>query len=365
MPRRKKEIKVPEPRQLPSGKWFIQLRLKDDDGKQKSVSITEESYDICIAKARAVKAGIAEVKSKKTAPKLGAVIDKYISEKEAVLSPSTIKAYMSYRKNRFQSYMDKSIDTINWQRMISAEAKDVNPKTVFNAWSLVAASLEYHSGTKPKVSLPQQIPNEHPFLSYDQILVFKKKISGKPFEIAALLGLNSLRFSEIKGLTWKDIDLDNLEIKVSGSMVRNKNNELVYKKTNKNKSSNRTVPILHEELIAALKAVKDKSGYVVSLTEMQLYKAVNDICEECGFPKIGCHGLRHSYASALFYMGIPSDFIQRWGGWIEKDTMERIYTHITQDHNTKMANAVRDGFKEQNANENANVSCETSWYQPL
>ncbi len=142
-------------------------------------------------------------------------------------------------------------------------------------------------------------------------------------------------------------------------MVHNSSNELVYKSTNKNRSSVRTIPILYDELIAALSAVEDKTGYVVSMTEIQIYKAVNAVCAANNLPLVGCHGLRHSYASACFYRGIPTDFVQKWGGWHELTTMKRIYTHVTREHGESEAEKVRQAFREQNANENANVSCET------
>lgn len=357
MPRRKKEISVPAPRRLPSGRWFIQLRLKDGNGTVKSVSVTEDTEAACRAKATAIKAGYIEAESKKTAPKLKDVLDKYISSKDAVLSPSTIKGYKTIRHNRFKNYMEKPIDKINWQRMVNEETKNgKNPKTVHNSWSLVSAALEFETGSKPKITLPQTIPNEHDFLTYEQIKVFLSAVKGKPVEIAALLGLNSLRVSEIKGLTWDNINIEKQEITVSGSMVYNADNKLVYKATNKNKTSNRVVPILFNELTDALSAVTDKQGYVVPLTEIQIYKAVNSVCKENNLPQIGCHGLRHSFASACFYQNIPTDIIQKWGGWNEISTMKRIYTHVSESHSHDEAERFRASFKVQNANKNANKS---------
>ena len=354
MPRRKKEIKVPEPKQKPNGKWYIQLRLKDEGGKQKSVYILEETEAECRAKAIAIKAGYIERDSKQTVPKLKDVIDNYISSKDAVLSPSTIKGYKTIRDNRFTVYMDKPINKINWQKMINDETKSgKNPKTIHNSWSLVSASVEAETGNRPKVRLPQIAPNEHNFLTYEQIKVFLSAIKGKPVEIAALLGLNSLRVSEIKGLTWDNINLQKQEITVSGSMVYGEGNKLVYKTTNKNRTSNRIVPILFNELSDALSAVKHKQGYVVSLTEIQIYKAVNRICEENNLPQVGCHGLRHSFASACFYQNIPTDIIQKWGGWHELTTMKRIYTHVAESHSHSEAERFRKSFREQNATHNA------------
>lgn len=59
--KKKDEIKVPSPRKLASGNWRIYL----DAEKQ---SITEPTKALCIAKAKAVRAGFIE--KKKLAPKL-------------------------------------------------------------------------------------------------------------------------------------------------------------------------------------------------------------------------------------------------------------------------------------------------------
>ena len=48
-----KAVYIPEPRLLPSGKAFIQLRI---DGQ--SIAITEDTPDLCRAKAMAVKTGL-------------------------------------------------------------------------------------------------------------------------------------------------------------------------------------------------------------------------------------------------------------------------------------------------------------------
>lgn len=56
---RKKDgvIKVPEPKQLPSGSWRIYLRAEQQ-------SVTEPTKDRCIAKAKAIRAGFVEQQKK-------------------------------------------------------------------------------------------------------------------------------------------------------------------------------------------------------------------------------------------------------------------------------------------------------------
>lgn len=331
MPRKKTtDVKVPEPRQLPSGNWFIQLQTIDPvTGKRTSKSITDPDPKACKARAIAIKSGVVEEKKKKTIPTLGTVIDKYIAAKSNVLSKSTLPAYKSYRKHRLQSYMDKPIDKIKWQQMINAEAADISPKTVMNVWSLVHAAVEYETGEDIKVTLPQRPKHEKVFLTAENVPVFVSAIKDKEIAIPALLGLHSLRMSEIKGLRWKDIDLKKKLIYVRGAMVYAGEKTMVYKETNKNTSSARTIPILIPELEALLKAADKSTEYVTNATEMQIYKGVNKVCKENKLPQIGVHGLRHSFASLCYHLNVPMRVTMKLGGWNTERTVSEVYTHLS------------------------------------
>jgi hypothetical protein len=101
-------LKIPKARKLPSGSWFIQLRINGT-----SESITEETEDMCVARAMAIKAGLIKARKKPDSITLGAAVDNYINGRDNILSPSTIKAYKAYRKHRFQSLMDKKLEEIS------------------------------------------------------------------------------------------------------------------------------------------------------------------------------------------------------------------------------------------------------------
>ena len=94
-------MKVPEPRKLTSGKWFIQLRLGGE-----SISVSNFDKNACIREARAIKAeyqiGKRAPKAAPEAPTLNAAIDAYIKARENVLSPSTIRGYHEIQRNRFR-----------------------------------------------------------------------------------------------------------------------------------------------------------------------------------------------------------------------------------------------------------------------
>lgn len=353
MPRRKKEINVPAPKQKPNGKWYIQLRLKDENGNQKSIYILEETEAECRAKAVATKAGIIHVEKKKTCPSLGAVIDEYIKAKENILSKSTIPKYKSYRNHRLQKYMDMPIDKIKWQEIINDETKEVSPKTVKNVWSLVHAAVEYKTGNVPKVSLPKIPKFEKAFLDYEQIPKFIKAVSGTKFELLSLLALHSLRASEIYGLKWKDVDMKNNTIHIRGAKVIGENHQVFYQPINKTDASNRVIPIMIPELKTLLTNIKTSSEFILDDYDEHAYEKINSICKRNNLPQIGIQGLRHSFASLCYHLQIPELITMKLGGWSNNKTVHEIYTHLANKDIAKATTQLSNFFVEQNATNNA------------
>lgn len=325
--KKKDEIKIPTPRKR-GQKWYVDLR-------REGVTVIENTEAEAKAKAVAIRAGFVDVKKRPSAVTLEKAIDNYIEVRSNVLSPSTLVGYKSVKKNRFKSVMQCPIaDIKDWQEVINAEAAICSPKTVKNAWGLIRPAIEAAGVELPKVKLPQLVPKEPVFLTPEQISVFVAAVKGTPVEIPALLGLHSLRRSEIAALDWANIDLKKRIIKVSGAVVPGENWTLVEKLTNKNSASTRTVPIMIPELYDALKAVPDKSGKVVTCYISTIYDWVNKVCNENNLPRLGVHGLRHSFASLAYHVRMSEQAAMQIGGWSDYATMRKIYTHLsTQDIN--------------------------------
>lgn len=316
----KTEVKVPPPRQLPSGTWFGRVTVS---GERVPVSApTEAEY---YTKARAAKLELIERKN--TLPKitLGAAIDNYIRDNTPVLSPSTVKGYKSYRKHRLQAYMGTGIASIPWQKMVSAEAEDIAPKTLQNVWRLVTASLRYAKAPVPTVNLSQVSRSQRPWLDYSQIQVFLKAVEGQTFEVAALLALNGLRRSELLHLTSADIDLKKNLIHVNGASVYNDAGLLVDKDTNKTRRSQRITHIVIPRLATLLEGME---GKLVTTKPNTTYAQVNRLCRRIGLPEVGCHGLRHSFASLAYHLKWSEATTMREGGWSNSKTVHDIYTHL-------------------------------------
>jgi len=336
-------MKTPKAILLPSGNWNVRMRIKGAE-----ISITRPTEAEAVAEAMAIRAGKKQMEGNTTNITLAFAMDKYIETYREVLSASTIRSYRYIRQHRFQSLMPRVMNFITreqWQAAIDRESRQVAPKTVKNAWGLVTAVLTDNGLQKPAVKLPAQIRNEHEFLTAEQIPAFVAAIHGTAVEVPALLGLHSLRRSEIMDLTWKDVDLNKGIIHVRGAAVYDENHKLTHQKTNKNATSRRDIPIMIDRLSELLQDTPHTKEYIVTCNANTIWAQVNRICEEHDLPKIGTHGLRHSFASLARHLGMPEETAMKIGGWSDYVTMHKIYTHISQKDQAAKVQAMRDFYK--------------------
>lgn len=354
--KKKSQVKIPTARQLPSGNWFVQLRI---DGQ--SISITKPTEREAIAEAMAIKQGIIKYKKIPMADRtLAQVIDLWIADNEHRLSPSTVRGYSACQKNGFKSLMSMQCGKISNKVIATAinnECKKYAAKTVVNRWRFIAQVLEWAVGERFEPSLPQVVVEPSEFLDQEELDTFLKSIRGKKVEITALLAISSLRRSEIAALDWDkgDIDLKNRWIHVRGATVPNKEHKMVTKKTNKNSASRRDVPMI-DPLFEALSAVEQKKGRVVPQHPATMLSRINKACRDAGVPEVGCHGLRHSFASLCHILKVPPMVAMEIGGWSDRATMDRIYTHVSKRTKNSYENTFTNYFKTKETPQNADIN---------
>lgn len=344
-------MKVPKARKLKSGSWFIQLRL---DGE--SIPVTANTEQECIRRAELIKAEYRNGKriernkaaSEKT---LRQLCEEYTTKCAATISPATLRAYEAYTRSRFALWMDKPVKSIKWQKMIDAELNDVSAKYVKNAWSLCKSALKSAGLEVPEVRLAPVEVNEIPFLQPEEIPLFCAAVKGRKYEIPVLLELHGLRLSEARALTWDLVDLKRETITVKGARVRGPKGE-VNKKTNKNETSTRTVPILIPQLLEALKAAKPEDGgegvRICSQDGSTLLEDVKRACRYAGVTETTNHGLRHSFASLCYFLrdkGVSERQCMSWAGWKDYHTMHKIYIRLAATAEVEAAKAVKAFFE--------------------
>lgn len=333
--KRKAAPRIPKITKLPSGRWHTNVMVD-----KKRISITEDKYEECLSKAMDAvsKRIIGSMPNEKRVRTISLrdALNMYINSRDAVLSPSTIRGYKKIRDLRFQSVMDSRLCDINdWQYVVNEESKLCSAKTLKNAWGLIKSVLKKNGIADPDVTLPQVVDNEHPFLQPDQIPELLELIKGEKYELVYLLGLHSLRSSEILGLDAEKNLTDDV-IRVRGAKVQTETEKgavkYVAKKETKTEKSRRDVPVMIPRLKELVKEMK-KSGTIDSAIPDHpeaARKRLNRICKNNGLPEIGLHGLRHTFASLCYHLGLSEMETMRLGGWSDPMVMRKIYTHLAE-----------------------------------
>lgn len=344
-------MKLPEPKKRKNGTWYIQLRL---NGVSQYINGT--SAKECRDAARLIKAeysaGVRDIK--RDVPTLSEAIDRYIDKRRNTLSPSTMYGYKIIQRNRFAGVMHVPLsDKTDWQAVCNAEALQCSPKTLRNAYRFIVSVLAENGIAAPKITLPPLESKTRPWLEPEQIKPLIAAAAGTKSDLCVFLGLHSLRRSEILALDWGNIDLQHNTIHVSGAVVPDEEKHFVEKPTNKTASSNRIIPIMIPELKAALLKFPEaeRNGKLVVCSPCLVNRRVNAACRAAGVPEVGTHGLRHSFASLAYHLGLSELETMEIGGWSDAGTMRKIYTHLSAADKAKASNKMSHFFE--NAFENA------------
>lgn len=344
-----KKIQIPEAKRLPSGKYMVRFMV---DGI--NYSVTGDTKRSAETAAMQRKTDIIKTASLAAAASKGTVreaIDTYINKHQTrrKLSPSTVRGYRGIQKNQLQRLMDVQCAKITnefAQDVVDEFAKIRSAKTVRSAWTLVRSAIKEATGRDIIVMLPASDSKEHPFLQTDEMRMFLKAIKGNAYEIPIWLGIHSLRMSEILGLRWENVDLENGDIYVCAAKVLDENNNLVFRKKTKTDKSTRHVAIMSDRLLELLREAPRKTEFVVNANRNTVYRAINNICEEYGFQKIGVHGTRHMFATTAFELNVEPETSARLGGWADIGTMRKIYTHISEAKKATAVKSMKEFFNE-------------------
>ena len=368
-------MKQPVPRKLPSGNWFVQLRI----GGQ-SISITEPTRDKCLARAMAIKTGLIEKRRHPDPLTLGEACDAYISLRENICSPTTLDGYRKIRENHFQDLMKKRINMIDEHTLSAAVAQEcrrparrgakLSPKTIKSALSFVRSVLKENGIDLGRVIAPEV---KRKIVRLPDPALVVKAVQGSPVELPCLLAAwLSLTMSEIRGLT-KSRSLMDGKLYVTDTVVRVRGNVSPEEKASEplkkapyedfrkegGKEEERTrVLTIPDYLSSRIDQVP--GDVIVPLSISQIEKGFQKCLAAAGLPHMTFHQLRHLNASTMAMLGIQKEIAQERGGWKTPYTMESVYTHTFTAPRQAADQAIDQYFSgllsQQNANKNANTS---------
>lgn len=335
----KSEIRVPQPRILPSGKAFIQLRI---DGQ--SISITEDTPALCKAKAQAIKAGVIKKQRNSEHITLKQALDKYISNNIGVLSPSTIYSYQKKSRNCLQELMTLKLSQITQQKVqkaVSNMALTASPKYVADAYSLVHTVLALND-IYFKIHLPQKEKYDYAIPTTDDLKAIIHGVQNTPIELPVMLAVwCGLRMSEIRGLKPEDIHGNIMYVRRAIVDVDGK----AVEKQTKTTSSTRKI-VISEYITELIEKNKTGSPYLVTLSGQAIYKRFKRLCAELNLSQsYRFHDLRHAQASVGLALGVPNKYMQERMGHATDNMLKNVYQHTMPEKADEFTEKIDDYFK--------------------
>lgn len=337
-------MKLPKPKKLPSGQWFIQVMV---DGRRRGRTFSSKEEALYWASGLKTKS-IIDAKSPRHMT-VGEAVDRYIESKSAVLSPSTILAYKKVRKGLMidiekTQLHDLTQDEI--QRWVNRMVKDgKSSKTVANAHGLLSAALnKYYPDLRIRTTLPRKVKPDIKIPTEEEAKAIMRAAAGTKYELPIALAIwLGLRQSEILGLRWNDVDGDTLHIRRAIVMGEDGPTE----KDTKTFSGSRDLHI-PSHIQSLLDAEERKGDHIVTLSGKAIYSGFSRICEKAGVPHFRFHDLRHANASLMLAIGIPDKYSMKRMGHATNNMLKTTYQHTIKEkeieYNTKLENYLEELF---------------------
>ena len=336
-------------KKLPSGNYRIRVfSHKDEDGKAHYESFTAKKKSDAEHMAKDFLDNRERMSDCRNWT-LGEAIDKYIEQKSATRSPTTIHGYEKIRRTAFQEIMDIPLRKVTDQMLntaIRAEmdrptekgGKQRSAKSVINAYGLVSAALaQYLPGRTFRVDLPKK---SRRIRTLPEPSAIYAAIRGTDIELPCLLAMwLSFTESEIRGLTKsKSIDGDYITIR---EVVVQVGTEDVRKSIAKQDTRIRRhrMPARIKELINQV-----DGDVICPIAPTSLRWKLGKCLTAAGLPHITFHDLRHVNASVMAMLHIPDKYAQERGGWKTDHIMKTVYTETFDTERQRVDDLVDNYF---------------------
>ena len=218
----------------------------------------------------------------------------------------------------------------------------------------IRKALEYAVDTElipknpaAKATLPKKQKFVTSYYNPEQLNILLEASKGTELESVIHIAVRyGMRRSEILGLRWSSVHLDEGYITIEGTAVPNAG-QVLYSDETKNRTSNRSLPLTDEE-IAFFRTVREKqesnadtfgncythSDYVCTHKDGRPIRpdyvthAFKRLINKAGLPDVRFHDLRHSFATVYINNGGDLKHLQEWLGHSKIDTTGDIYSHL-------------------------------------
>ncbi|WP_101773541.1 tyrosine-type recombinase/integrase [Peptostreptococcus faecalis] len=289
-------------------------------------------------------------------------------------SGNTYNAYMGAynshindEKNGISDYIVSRMTTKDLQDFIDKKAETLSKSTVNIIVAVIRKGVHYalqNNFIDRDITVGLKIWGRNPkkakdnVLDYDVLNEILKKTKGTDIGLQMLLGASlGLRESEILGLSWDNIDLDENIITINQIIVRDENKKPTLQPYTKNKEPlYLAIPDALKENLMEYKLIWDKKMSTPGAKNIENLLFLNrkfeltnpsslsikfkKIMNENGIEGVTFHGLRHSYATMLNEDGLSIKEISKLLNHKNIRTTKDIYVHLFKDVNKASVSAV-------------------------
>lgn len=292
--------------------------------------------------------------------------------KEGRYYPNTVNKYWAAEKfirKHYGSIQLKKVTQSDYQKMLDAYGKDHVTDSVSLLNSYVRTSLRdalderiiNYDFTSHVIIQGKQSNKEIKYFELEEANIIRKFCLDTAsmryitkYEIALAIA-TGLRYGEVVGLTWDDIDFDKKTVNV------NKTYDYIKRtgfKSPKTKSSYRVIEIdditlnmlrrlkIEQAKLFLKQGYKNKKGYVFINyahqipTDNAANKALDQIQTDKEIskdPKLTFHALRHTHASILIANGVSLEYVAARLGHADTVITSKTYIHLLKDRREKDA----------------------------
>lgn len=311
-------------KKLPSGTWRVQAYMGKQNGKKIYVSITGRTKREAELKAAEY---IAQNHSSIDIRDLtvGQAIERYISAKEKVLSPSTIRGYRIMQRNNYGTIADAKVSKLNTEEMqlfISSLIGKISAKTISNVYGLLSSSVAmFRPDAVFRVTLPNKKKPRKSSPSDEDVQTLFREADGDLKICIALAAFGSMRRGEVCALKHRDIQGNIAH--VHADMVQTHNGDFVYKDYPKTADSVRDVLLPSPVIDLIGDGIDD--DYVTLNNPDHVSHRFSNLRNRLDL-NVCFHDLRHYYASIGAVLGVPDTYLSDFGGWRKgSPVMKEVY----------------------------------------
>lgn len=180
----------------------------------------------------------------------------------------------------------------------------------------------------------------HSYFEWKTLIQYTNNNSDNSYNfIIYLSAMTGLRFAEVLGLTFEDIDFENKQISINKTWDYKYHTG--YKKT-KNLDSIRTIDVDKNTLkiiktVCRIRKFKkplqqiciDKNNKLPVSSTINRYLV--KLCKKLSINLISFHGLRHTHASILLFKGVNILSVSKRLGHKDVTTTQSVYLHIIKE----------------------------------